>query len=92
MLFRSGLGDARRTGNWNWAQVNGFYQAPANYKRLVQRLQASLRNQLQELVLGEGGSGRNDEEKQREEEEERPGRRPQVGDSPPMKSGRARQP
>lgn len=59
-LIKQGLGDARRTGNWNWAQVNGFYQAPANYKRLVQRLQASLRNQLQELVLGEQISQRDE--------------------------------
>src|SRR5690606_5147636 len=53
-MVKQGLGEARKTGTWNWVLADeGFFTAPAKYKRIIMRLQASLRGQLQELILGE---------------------------------------
>lgn len=53
-MVKQGLSEARKTGTWNWVLADeGFFTAPAKYKRIIMRLQASLRGQLQELILGE---------------------------------------
>jgi hypothetical protein len=60
-VVQNGLGDSRKAGSWAWVRVDsGYYAAPASYKRVIVRLQATLRGQLQELILGEQISQRDE--------------------------------
>jgi hypothetical protein len=52
--MRAGGWTPSRRVNWNWALVDGGrYAAPAKYHTLLTRLTTSVRDQMQELMLGD---------------------------------------
>jgi hypothetical protein len=56
-LKRGGWG----TGSWKWGRTDGgYYAAPGGYRVLISRMQESIRNRMQELLLGDLASSRDE--------------------------------
>ncbi|HZN33463.1 MAG TPA: DUF4175 family protein [Pirellulaceae bacterium] len=53
-MKKAGWGPDLARGRWNWARIDGGnYQAPARYRPLLSRLAADIRQQMQEMLLGD---------------------------------------
>ena len=60
-LARGGWGDTARRGGWNWGRTEGgYYAAPAGYRVHIARMQDAIRNRMQELLLGDFASSRDE--------------------------------
>jgi len=60
-MKRGGWGDAVRIRGWNWGRTDGgYYAAPRGYRVLITRMQESIRNRMQELLLGDLASSRDE--------------------------------
>ncbi|MCI0361342.1 MAG: hypothetical protein L0211_22900 [Planctomycetaceae bacterium] len=60
-MKRGGWGDTTRTRGWNWGRTEGgYYAAPGGYRVLIARMQESIRNRMQELLLGDLASSRDE--------------------------------
>ena len=60
-MKRGGWGDTGRTGGWKWGRTEGgYYAAPGGYRVLISRMQESIRNRMQELLLGDLASSRDE--------------------------------
>jgi hypothetical protein len=58
-LKKGGWGDVR--GGWRWTRAaGGYYAAPGGYRVLISRMQESIRNRMQELLLGDLASSRDE--------------------------------
>jgi hypothetical protein len=59
-MKKGGWGETVR-GNWKWARTEGgYYAAPVGYRVLLSRIQESIRNRMQELMLGDLASSRDE--------------------------------
>ena len=46
---------------WNWARIEeGYYSAPAAYRVMISRLEGAIRGRIQDLMLGELASSRDE--------------------------------
>jgi hypothetical protein len=59
-MKKGGWGDTARD-NWKWTRTaGGNYAAPGGYRVLISRMQESIRNRMQELMLGDLASSRDE--------------------------------
>ncbi len=60
-MKKAGWGPNTRTRGWDWGRTEGgFYAAPRSYRVLTSRILASLRSRIQELLLGDLASSRDE--------------------------------
>jgi hypothetical protein len=60
-MKKGGWGDTVRNGGWKWGRTEGgYYAAPGGYRVLISRMQESIRNRMQELLLGDLASSRDE--------------------------------
>jgi hypothetical protein len=59
-MKRGGWSGNVRSRGWQWVRVEGYYAAPAGYRILISRMQDSIRNRMQELMLGDLVSSRDE--------------------------------
>ena len=60
-MKKGGWGPNTRTGGWTWNRTEGgYYAAPGPYRPTLARLLASVRGRMQELMLGDLASSRDE--------------------------------
>jgi hypothetical protein len=60
-MKKGGWGPEVRTRGWNWGRTEGgYYAAPKQYRALIARILASLRSRIQDLLLGDLASSRDE--------------------------------